>query len=314
MRPVLRPGTVLLRRDAHHLQIGTAPGTGSIFADRAGLTALVRLFDGVRDVETVCDLAIADGAVFDSDPRALIGALHAAGVVLDADIWNVESKLSLRSEGRHLAAQGLTPADVGDRLHRRASTRVEIAAHGDANALARHVVADLERSGIKTSLSPLDAPSLIVVLAGEACSRSVFEVLAHEDLPHLPVYVHEDTVRIGPLVVPGATPCVGCDDHRRAQWDPAWPALVSQFDRPLATPGVEAQSAVSALTLRVAAVAVAEEVLGFCEAQDPHSIGATLTIGPGTRDLVHEPLDFQPSCGCRILAEPNLAPTATIGV
>lgn len=313
MRPVLRPGTVLLRRDAHHLQIGTAPGTGSIVADRPGLTALVRLFDGVRDVEAVCSLAIAEGATFDGDPRALIGALHAAGVVLNADSWNVESKLSLRSEGRHLAAQGLAPGDVGDRLHRRAAARVEIAAHGDAATLARHVVADLERTGIATSLSPVDAPTLIVVLAGAACSRSVFEVFAHEDLPHLPAYLHEDTVRIGPLVVPGASPCVNCDDQRRAQWDPAWPALVSQFDRPLATPGVEAQGAVSALTLRVAAVTVAEEVVGFCEAQDPRSLGGTLTVGPGTRDLVHERLEFQPTCGCRILAEPGMPRAATMG-
>jgi hypothetical protein len=49
LRPTIRPGAPLLRRDATHLQVGTSPGT--VIDDRPGLRSFLRLLNGARDVD-----------------------------------------------------------------------------------------------------------------------------------------------------------------------------------------------------------------------------------------------------------------------
>jgi bacteriocin biosynthesis cyclodehydratase domain-containing protein len=49
------------------------------------------------------------------------------------------------------------------------------------------------------------------------------------DVPHLAVVFGDKTVRIGPVVEPGATPCLYCLERQRTDADPAWPAIESQL-------------------------------------------------------------------------------------
>lgn len=49
------------------------------------------------------------------------------------------------------------------------------------------------------------------------------------DIPHLPVIFGDQSVHLGPLVVPGETPCLRCADEHRLDAEPAWPALAAQL-------------------------------------------------------------------------------------
>ncbi|MER3389443.1 MAG: hypothetical protein RJQ01_05360 [Microcella sp.] len=72
------------------------------------------------------------------------------------------------------------------------------------------------------------------------------------DIPHLPVVFGERAVTIGPLVVPGESPCLACLEQQRADVDPAWPAIGSQLwgRRAAAESGLTATlAALEALTL-----------------------------------------------------------------
>jgi len=62
------------------------------------------------------------------------------------------------------------------------------------------------------------------------------------DIVHVPVILGERAVTVGPLVLPGESPCLACLEQQRADVDPAWPAIGSQLwgrpaamDTPLAT-------------------------------------------------------------------------------
>lgn len=314
MRPVLRPGAPLLRRDAGHLQIGTTPGAAHVVRERPGMLGLLRLLDGVRDQESLRALAAADVPQLEVDPGELLDALHAAQVVLDAEAWGAQPAPELCAEGRHLAARGTDAPTVRARLDRRARTRVEVSYDDRTAQVAAHLDATLRESGVPSALTPLDEPALVVVATAGPCPREVFAVLAEAGIAHLPVSCEEDRVRVGPLVRPGRTPCVGCDDRQRASWDPAWPGLLAQLGRPLARPAVTAPHALSAVLERHAAVVVAEEVLGFCDEQPARSETAAVTIGPRVHDQTVHPVAFSAACGCEILAddEKHLAPAGTI--
>jgi bacteriocin biosynthesis cyclodehydratase domain-containing protein len=73
------------------------------------------------------------------------------------------------------------------------------------------------------------APDLAVlvdhfVLAPERHGRWL-----RRDVPHLPVVFSDAEVRLGPLVEPGAGPCLTCLELERVDDDPAWPAIACQL-------------------------------------------------------------------------------------
>lgn len=49
------------------------------------------------------------------------------------------------------------------------------------------------------------------------------------DVPHLPIVFSEVAVTVGPLVLPGASPCLVCVERQRARHDPARSAIAAQL-------------------------------------------------------------------------------------
>ncbi len=262
LRPVVRPGSPLLRRDAAHLQIGTTPGV--VVPDRPGLLALLRLLDGVRDLDRLRHLARTEVPELEVDAADALRPLIAAGAVVDA--------------------AGLRPTPV----------RLAVSVHSDAStgrlgALVRDALADV---GVRQ----LDAPDpglLVVVSCGEP-GRAVFTAAAQQSVTHLPVVLDDDRVCIGPLVRPGLTPCLGCLDLTRADWDPAWPALLHQLGRPghLAFPAI-----VDPVLLHVAAAEVAAEVRALAAGKRLRTVGAVVALGPAHDARDSWPVAFHHACG-----------------
>jgi hypothetical protein len=268
-RPVLRPGAPLLRRDATHLQIGTSPGI--VFDDRPGLLPLLRLVDGVRDVDRLSDLARARIPDLDRPVAAVLAELRQLGVVTGGPAWGEPAR---------------PPAHT-----------VRIDAAPDTIALMSVVRSIVTASG-RTQTSS-DEPDLLVIASYGEPGRSVFERANLLGRSHLPVVVDEDRVRIGPFVTPGRTPCVGCHDLHRTDWDAAWPALLHQIG---AVPPPAGPPPLPTLTAYAAAVEIAAEVLAHAEGTTPRTVGRCLVVGPAHDERAAWPIAFHPRCACDLLS------------
>lgn len=68
----------------------------------------------------------------------------------------------------------------------------------------------------------------IIVVEGAAAALHLARYL-RDDTAHLPIAFEEAATVIGPLVVPGQTPCLSCRDAAETARDAAWPLLHSQL-------------------------------------------------------------------------------------
>lgn len=268
-RPALRPGAPLLRRSATHLQVGTSPGI--VIVDRPGLAALLRLLDGVRDVDRLQQMATIDIPELDEPVATVLTELRAVGAVVDATA-------------------------VSETSSRRASVTIGVDAGRGTTEIVRLTRSALSSVGI-TSFDAAEPELVVIASLGEA-ARSVFERASLLGVDHLPVVIDEDRVRIGPFVRPGRTPCVGCHDLHRADWDPAWPALIHQLGRrpPLAQP-----AAVDPLSLHSAAIELAAEIVALVDGHTPRTVGRCLVIGPAHDERSMWPVAFHHRCACDLL-------------
>ena len=110
--------------------------------------------------------------------------------------------------------------------------RLRVALHDDAGSrpLARaigHALTDLGIRIPRRRRTPTCCSSSAAASRREPCSSRPSGI----GITHLPVVLDEDRVRIGPLVIPGVTPCLTCLDLNRTDWDRAWPALLPQLGR-----------------------------------------------------------------------------------
>ena len=265
LRPTILPGAPLLRRDADHLQVGTSPGI--VIDDRPGLRSFLRLLDGVRDIERLRLLVRTDAPELQGDVHDVLRPLLACGAVVD-----------------------------GRTLHVR-RPRLQVALHDDAGSrpLARAVAHVLTDLGIR-SLEPPEPDLLVVVSCGEP-ARAVFDQARLHGVAHLSVVLDEDRIRIGPLVIPGLTPCLTCLDLNRADWDHAWPVLLAQLGRsrwsmapPLPAPLAYA-----------AAAEVGVEVQALAAGSRPRTAGQVLAVGPGHDARASWPVAFHHGCACALL-------------
>lgn len=68
----------------------------------------------------------------------------------------------------------------------------------------------------------------IVLVHGAASARQLARYL-RDDIAHLPVAFEPGATTIGPLVVPGRTPCLACRDGHERDRDASWPTLHAQL-------------------------------------------------------------------------------------
>lgn len=68
----------------------------------------------------------------------------------------------------------------------------------------------------------------VVAIGGAAAALQLAPYL-RDDVPHLPIGFEQQAALIGPLVVPGRTPCLSCRDAHERRRDPAWPTLHAQL-------------------------------------------------------------------------------------
>ncbi|HVU71829.1 MAG TPA: TOMM precursor leader peptide-binding protein, partial [Mycobacteriales bacterium] len=123
--------------------------------------------------------------------------------------------------------------------------------------------------------------------------------------PHLAVGVRENKGWIGPLVLPGAGPCLRCLEHHRTERDPAWPLIAAQLSAPAAR---VVDPCALPLALTVAGLA-ATQVLALLDHDGPGVPEAVETgAHGGILELVHPGWQVRrrgfavhPACDCRVV-------------
>lgn len=175
--------------------------------------------------------------------------------VLDETTTNIERAVAVLAEGtslstlRALARQWHMPeAELDDFLtlmtpaleqtaHEAAPLHVRLEGNGDGlRELVEVLRDDCRLSGVSASFVPpleldelTDDPELVIVVANFVTPVEMAGHWLRRDVPHLLIVNYEDGVRIGPLVVPGISPCAFCvEDHHR-QSDTCWSALATQL-------------------------------------------------------------------------------------
>jgi bacteriocin biosynthesis cyclodehydratase domain-containing protein len=181
-----------------------------------------------------------------------IGADHAivtlTGVTVAEEYLLAVLRRGISRSGLSMIGEsvGATPEQVADFLERvRPALRseptqrarldertIEVVGTGLASDAARSIL-----SGLGATISAAgERPELAVLVSTFEVDPRVAGSYLRRDIPHLAVVFGDSEVRIGPLVEPGAGPCLHCVSRARADRDAAWPALASQlYGRPAAT-------------------------------------------------------------------------------
>lgn len=72
-------------------------------------------------------------------------------------------------------------------------------------------------------------PDLAILTSSFTVSPLDYQRWMAADVPHLPVIFGEQTVNIGPTIVPGHSACVSCIERHRADADEAWTVIGPQI-------------------------------------------------------------------------------------
>jgi bacteriocin biosynthesis cyclodehydratase domain-containing protein len=156
-------------------------------------------------------------------------------------------------------------------------------------------------SGLAWDDPRVEAAGAAVVVGSYAIEPARYARWLRRDVPHLAVVFGDAGVTVGPLVEPGAGPCLRCLDLHRTDADPAWPVMAAQLFS-LRRPG-ETELVVGAVA-SVAVAAVLRRLREAAEAGNPALAGGgawtreVARFDPGSGGWTREERRPHPECGC----------------
>ncbi len=145
--------------------------------------------------------------------------------------------------------------------------------------------------GIRTPPPGSGRPDLVVLIEHWVADPVRSRPLLAGGVPHLSVVLREASVLVGPLVVPGGSPCLRCADLHRAELDPDWPRMAAQLA--VARSRCSEEATLAAVAGAWAVVQVLAHVDGR-----PSAAGSVLELR--LPDLTPREWSFaaHPECGC----------------
>ncbi len=153
----------------------------------------------------------------------ILAAAKAAGALDEpGECWwlTPEERFAVRGE---LLALTQWQEDPGQALAARSACAVAVPGTGPVHDIVRAAFADC---GLRT-LAPEYAD--VVVLVGRGHIEAIEAHEEYAEVMHLPVRIHHARAAIGPLVLPGRTPCCRCLALHARDRDAAWPAMAAQW-------------------------------------------------------------------------------------
>jgi hypothetical protein len=322
----IKPGLRTAWRAPDAGQFGLEPGRGAVVE---GLTALdrgllERLEEGMDDATLPTDGPAGERA------RRLLALLRAGDVLLarrsgrgvlalvgpdaarlapDAAVWGIVHRGDgdgwelIADRGRrevHVVGTGRLAANLAEIL--------TAAGVGTVHRLTAPTPSwPLAPAGPTDRARACGHPDLVVLVRAAAADSVAAGRLLAADVPHLSVVVREAGLIVGPLVLPGAGPCLRCLDLHRTDRDPAWPRLLAQLPG-RSTPADAGETASSQLGASLAALQVLAHLDGLATAPArakaaaasarPASVGATLEVDLPDGLVSRRPWPVHPACGC----------------
>ncbi|MGY2085014.1 ThiF family adenylyltransferase [Blastococcus sp. SYSU DS0539] len=276
----LRAGGLLTDLDAADV---IAVGAGPAAAARAAVelpTAAAVPGSSVWRARRLATVVV-EGATRVGTPLAAVLAASGVGRVVVRDAGVVSAADAV--------VGGLTAADEG---------RPRAVAAADA----------VRRASPLTDLGPLPAglqPDLTVLTRPWAASDPLVAGIAG---PHLVATVRGETGVVGPLVVPGATSCLGCGDLHRRDADARWPRLAAQLS------ASEPPPSGATVTCLLTALLATGQVLAFLDGSGaPVTLDATVELRPP--DLLPRLRRWvpHPACDCGAAADDDTPPGGDVG-
>lgn len=201
-----------------------------------------------------------------------------------------------REEARELLA-ALRPVLLTD-APARPAVWVESMNLADSRVEARTRIA-LVDEGFRTVERSASRAVGVILVHGAASARQLARYL-REDVAHLPVAFEPGAMTIGPLVVPGQTPCLSCRDGHERDRDASWPSLHAQL--------VGATSGKITAARTAEAAALVARILSASEGLDS---AKSVRVSPDGHH-VWRSLTFHAECQCRgqLLRSPQENETA----
>ena len=289
MRPILRPGTHVLRRGGGVLQVGLDPRSALLLpdspavADTLGTLARPGDRDGYIDPATV-ELLDTHGLLLDE--RDLLPLLREEGTAAPV------TAAVARSSG---------PATSRVRSARRdARTCTRTFGHPAGAGLRGQLLALTAAAGIREAGARRTAGVDCGILLGVGePDRDLVDPWTRGGTPYLLVRLTEGRAVVGPFVLPGTTACLRCVDAHCTDADPAWPLLVQQYASLSARDRADgAPEPVDPLLAALALAWAARDVASYLEGGRPSTWSATVTLHPGLASLETQEWLRHPGCGC----------------
>jgi len=242
------------------VQIGIDPRRAAAVTGMSEAADVVRLLDGSRDRDQVVTEAGRRGVPTVVAERVMT-VLAAASVLVDRQSQLMRTVPGeLRRQLAPVLAVASLSAQDGDggaqALARRSQTTVAVRGSGLVAALTADL---LTKSGLAASRAAGSADrceaNLTVLVGPQSPARTAG--LLGLGRPYLAVAADEAIGVVGPLVLPGSSPCLRCLDLTRAERDPAWPLVLAQLAGRSCEPPACDPVLASAVAAQAAAMVVA---------------------------------------------------------
>lgn len=286
MRPLLRPGLSVLRRDVRTLQLGLDwPGL-CVLHETPALAAVLAAVDGFRDFSGVVMAAVESGISAEEAQSALEVLIDCGALIDQAASRRPDVPESSWASWWLLAGPGRAAGDIRAERRRRQVTVI-----GDGQ-VAERIRPLLAAADVPLSNHPATAD--VVVIASDCePTREVADSLMRDGVPHLWAWVRDVVGVVGPFVVPGTTGCLRCADQARADVDPAWPTLLQSVTarRPTA-------AACDTLLAALVAALAAQEVATWASGLGAQTLNTVIELPQGFGDIDRRSLEMHPRCGC----------------
>lgn len=311
VRPRLKTRLRPLRRGPGSVQFGVTPEHGVVIEGLlpAEITLLGRL-DGTHDMPGLYAVALTSG-VGRCAVDELLATLSRHRLLVEQptdraflSTLSESVRSQLGPDADDLAASSLGAGDGFAQIAARAAYHVVVVGTGGLPDAISSVLtcAGVGRVSSGYPLSSLTtgqprrpgAPSLVVLTGHRAVTVDAGVRLLESGVAHLPVVSLGHRVVIGPLVRPGAGPCLRCLDLHRRDRDPAWPMVLAQLmaeGRPPAA--VRAETAVTAVAAGLTAMIVHRAIDG-----DDLPAGTSVEVGLPSPRVEHRRWTTHPLCGC----------------
>jgi len=247
-------------------------------------------------------------------PRVVLQAVsHADEMVIAALVTGVSSSgarmigrsAGLDDNGFAALMRALEPA-LQHAVTRITPASVVVTGDGETAHLIRAL---LGASGVAIIADESEAhPEIAVMVAHFVIEPEDHGRWLRRDIPHLPVVFSDETVRIGPIIHPGAGPCLYCLERHRTDSDSVWPAMASQLWRRRS--GLESPLVAQEVATTVARLVLAHRILhriappkvmdDAAVMDDTAAIGdaAAIEIDAATGERILREWRSHPECGC----------------